>query len=562
MSSLSTPVVPYAPLEVTELLAPTALPSPRATDPPHLALPSYRLNLLAAHDGVLYLAAEDDAVFAYAICRANGLSVRPMAAFPVVPPTPVNNIRVARFPDRFGGPSLLLAGGDALVPAASGSISVLRLANLPTGSPDDQTAARIAETFYLNGLKSAWGLSADEASGRVAVSTNSHCAAVLSVAETGADAFVSQAVPPLAGTHFSNIPCVSFSHSGRLLGSASIDRTFAVFDVAPLRPSARRILQSRQCQPDDDAPDEWCWAFEWITPRTPRMLDPDDVAWPTLLKHRYSPSPTRLADALHEAPIAAAAAKAAALVARLRLLHGTSPPRKRRRTPSPLRPLPSPPTPPVYDDADGVGLPERDVRRRRRRAPLASTARPRVRGEAKASEGPRVRLSRIPCSRAAEPEDSLFVVGREHTLSLHRVVGGAGCVELDRVEPFGCEQGMRSRAARLSDIVEVPELSAVLVTQQHGAGVAVVRIVRRPASDGELPEFPVPHEAIRYLLVVETVIGAARAGWIAGSCVVRRDVAHRPPVFEVFVVREAGTVEAYEVGRKPCRVSASWAVLV
>lgn len=560
MLPLPPPPIEYSALQWEQVLPPIKLRAPRSAGGGPLALPSYRLNLLAAHGDRLYLAAEDDAVYSYAIRRANGLSVEPVTAYPIVPPTPVNNVRVANFTARHGGPTLLLAGGDVHAPGANGSLSILRL---PVCDPlldldTDENAVVSAETFYLTDLKSAWGLSADPASGRVALSTNSHCAVVLRMPEvTNPDNFPAFSFPPLAGTHFGNIPCVSFSHTGNLLGSASIDTTFAVFAVHPDRSYFRRMLQSPQRNPHDETPAEWCWALTWISPRTPRPLPARDT--PALVAHRTSPASRSLAAVLREAPVVGAAA---ARIASLQITGERRTTRKRRRVPSPRR---SPPAPPLYDDADGRLDPLKPHLTDCTNLPPPHPVSPSggIRKTLTSPSSPfaasrRIRSEGTTWSTAREPEDSLFVIARESSLSLHRMVGRTASVEIDRVDPF---VDRRARHSRLSEVVEIPEISALLVTQQYSGGIAVVRIVRRANAEGEVEDVQAEaHESIRYMLVVEGIIGGERSGWIAGSCVVKREVERMSPVFELFIIRADGTIEGFEISRRPCPVTAAWAV--
>lgn len=173
---------------------------------------------------------------------------------------------------------------------------------------------------------------------------------------------------------------------------------------------------------------------------------------------------------------------------------------------------------------------------------------------------------------AQEPEDSLFVVARKNTLSLNRLLGRTGVEELDRLDPFDAVgAGSGQEGSRLSDVVELPELACVLVAEQYGGGVAVVRIVRRTGDSedacslvDERAVIPgAPFEGIRYILVVEGVIGRVQRTWMAGWCVIKRKVegAAAAVGFEIAMVNGDGVLEVYEISRR-AQKSHGWMLIV
>lgn len=199
--------VPHTPLQWEQVLSPVNLDVPgRTQEKPVLA--QWRLNLVAAHGDRLYLSVETDAIYEYVITRTNGISLEPRSIHPVTPSTAVNNVKFVVFDHNYGGPTLLLAGGDAAVDDAPASLSVMRIGKT------------VVNTYYLNNFTSAWGLHADPNTGRVALSTNSHATVIL---QLSADDVAPQlATPPIHSTHSSNIPCVVFSPCGKYVSPTSL----------------------------------------------------------------------------------------------------------------------------------------------------------------------------------------------------------------------------------------------------------------------------------------------------------------------------------------------------
>lgn len=222
---------PYAPLKWTRVLKPTQLKAPHSAGNGFAAIAPFRLNLLATHNNRLYLAASDGSIYSYALHRSNGLSVEPLEHFPIVPPSPINNIRFVNFSPKYGGPTLLMAGGDSVVNQSPGSLSVLYIPpDLPSSrsihhrdSRHPRAPRAIAETYFLNTTKSAWGLHAHAPTGRVVLSTNSFTSVIFKMPEGGTHGDTctpTRVMPPLASTHFGNIPSVAFSRTGKYAASS------------------------------------------------------------------------------------------------------------------------------------------------------------------------------------------------------------------------------------------------------------------------------------------------------------------------------------------------------
>lgn len=542
-------------------------PPNEPSESPHLC--KWRLNLLASHNDKLYLAVDCD-IYEYSLVRSNGLQIVPVKVHTFTPPSTVNNVSIAQFPPKYGGPTLLAAGGDAAVGNSRGSLSMLRLSSSsPAGSI--ASSGGNAEAFFLTNLKSAWGIDACPSTGQVALSTNSHASVVLQLQANEPTAAPALVYPAINCTHFENIPCVAFSRFGSLLASASIDTTFAIYDVSkPSRSRAQRIIQSPQRDPNDGEA-EWCWRFTWINQSTPRCTPVSDPAWESIDSRRCfrAVTPTKNTDDTdEEAKQNASSAESPKLSQQM----GTQ---KRRRSRSQMYL-------PLYDDFESMS--SDTTRRLFRKRPRNTTLHTASDLETDSQVGTngeneddvddelpdetqsysefmhRIRRETKDgdlndSKDNEEDEDLLFCVARQSILSLNRMVGRTGWEQLDCIEPFASrstaylsrrDQGFRIHA-RLSDCVELPELSAVLVVEQFTGGIAIVRIVRQTGAG-----LPNTLRAQRYALVVEGIIPSTPHTWMAGWTVIRRIVpdANDAVVYEVFMLDVEGMLQAYEVARQ------------
>lgn len=239
----------YSPIIFSQVYGPDAIPIPLNENSREFVrqTPLYRLNLLAAEGQILYFPYSSSSIARYRIHRSNGVILEPLPSCVIDPPTSINNTRIANFPSHIGGCMLLMTGGCEMTPA-NGTLTIMQLRH-PKNNP-----VLYAHTTYIPAT-SAWGLAVHEFSGRLAISSNSQTTLVLGLFPSQGfiyhhgpeDSAYSEELPGHSqyyrrfqialltetepNTHLSNIPCVAFNKSGTLLASASIDTTFAIFDL-------------------------------------------------------------------------------------------------------------------------------------------------------------------------------------------------------------------------------------------------------------------------------------------------------------------------------------------
>lgn len=256
---------PYTSLAYSQILAQTRLPTPLNEHASYIQdTPRYRLNLLATDGDVLYFPYSSSRIARYRIRRSNGVQLEPITTCTITPPIVINNIRIANFATHRGGHLLLMTGGSQ-ASTESGTLTILQL-------PNSHLDPSCAYTYPLP-VTSAWGLAVHNPTGRIAVSSNSQTTLVLAIAthqgfiyhQNRTDSPTAavpgqtldepsahtQSTPPdtithdfyrrfrlvpmtrfLNNTHRNNIPCVAFNKSGNLLASASIDTSFALYDMS------------------------------------------------------------------------------------------------------------------------------------------------------------------------------------------------------------------------------------------------------------------------------------------------------------------------------------------
>lgn len=260
-------------------------------------LTPYRLNLLASYGDLMYFPYSTSYIGCYKIHRSNGIMLEALPAIKIYPATPVNNVRVAVFDNRFGGPTLLLTGGSELNNLQSGSLTILQLPSSSKDHAPRDSFATVAHTFMLP-LKSAWGLACQERKGLVALTSNSHLFILLSLVSTREIAYASsdedeiserpaqvvrvvQTADTLHNIHTNNIPCIAFNEDGSMIATASIDSTFALYDIQ-VDPSnvvggvheflPKRIVR-KLCQCGERVPsssdarrsNERAWVVHWVS---------------------------------------------------------------------------------------------------------------------------------------------------------------------------------------------------------------------------------------------------------------------------------------------------------
>ncbi|PXF44842.1 hypothetical protein BWQ96_05425 [Gracilariopsis chorda] len=320
------------------VLEPTRPPGPQ------LRPRFYRLNVLAAHDDVLYLAASNNEITRLKIHRSRGIVLQQLPSSTISPPTVINNVRVAPFSTHTSSHVLLLTGGNENQ-SASGRLVLLPLTSAGDPSPP------VAKSFRTR-TNSAWGLDVHPFLPRIAVSSNSQVIFIytfrhpqpvtalqhntqpaahsahnealanqqqlivppnqpqqpaqpndqLSESDAGGstdsepsdlddpddqddhqyhlDDYFERYQPHAARVHLNNIPCVSFHKQGHLLASASIDCTFAVYDMTTSNlvssyqsgiPVARDRYHTHT--------EERCWQTHWVSPSTVQNVDEHHKVW-------------------------------------------------------------------------------------------------------------------------------------------------------------------------------------------------------------------------------------------------------------------------------------------
>lgn len=153
-------------------------------------------------------------------------------------------------------------------------------------------------------MRSAWGLAIHPPSGKVAISSNSYNVLVFNLCPSSPPtASAATPSPPIRlqdsqarleasfeirDAHLNNIPTLNFSPCGTMLSSASIDSTFAIYDMFD---SGRLIYQSATPVPDAADPTrdtERCWITHWISQPVPVPVSAADPVWQAWLEQRGS----------------------------------------------------------------------------------------------------------------------------------------------------------------------------------------------------------------------------------------------------------------------------------
>eukprot|EP00177_Eucheuma_denticulatum_P001112 GFKZ01002018.1.p1 GENE.GFKZ01002018.1~~GFKZ01002018.1.p1 ORF type:complete len:610 (-),score=58.66 GFKZ01002018.1:122-1951(-) len=271
----------YVSLSVLVTKPLSQLPAPPGELSFPTCIPVYRLNLLATDNTHLYLAHSTSRIAVYRIHRSKGLSLVPIASVPLPRPTTINNIRF--FNSSSAGPLLIMAGGCER-PAEPASLSILRLPTAQTVTPEfwESADTRIRRFRY----DSAWGLDIYQGDAtndpRIAFSNNSRRIVELSLANLmlGDQDVQMEAPHVLPVIHSNNIPCVSFSNDGQLLASASLDGTYAIYDMRrggevlyrSVRPNLNRWR-------DFESMEMGCWMVYWVNRKMVTSVAGGDVAW-------------------------------------------------------------------------------------------------------------------------------------------------------------------------------------------------------------------------------------------------------------------------------------------
>lgn len=325
-------------IRVDLVLEPTRPPGPR------LRPRFYRLNVLAAHDDILYIAASNNEITRLKIRRSRGIVLEQLPSSTISPPTVINNVRVAPFSTHASSHALVLTGGNENQ-RASGRLVLLPLTSAQDPSPP------IAKAFRTR-TNSAWGLDIHPFLPRIAVSSNSRVIFIYtfrqpqpsaalrdniqpavhsaqnnalanqqqliiapnqtqqpaqpndeqsgsdSGSDTGSGAsdlddpdvqndhqhhlhdYFEQHHPHAARVHLNNIPCVRFHNRGHLLASASIDCTFAVYDMTTsnLISSFQSGIPAARDRYHTNA-EERCWQTHWVSPGMIQNADENHKVW-------------------------------------------------------------------------------------------------------------------------------------------------------------------------------------------------------------------------------------------------------------------------------------------
>lgn len=443
-------------------------------------LPVGRLNLLLIKDDVLYFAATNDSSFVrtYAIRRGGSHPVQLYeGARHDILDAHTNNIVLLEHSK--GRAYIVAAGGNPADAGPTGTLAILAL-----GGAEEAEAGTV---FGLPGYKSCWGL--DVSGDSVAVSSNSHRVGLYDLV-AGDDGVALEPCRLLSGSHFDNIPSVSFGPAGgdeaQLLFSGSIDGSFCVYT----RGNGLRICQKSICNgfstnESSVDPKHWCWSVSSVADCPPKAVSSRDPVYSCL--NQADPRKAGWLDCEKLAQAGVAAMESAA------------PNRKRPR--SRMEPLP------VYDDGDGGcedptafdadEAAETEVRD----ADVAVHAFAGAELEPSCAVLPTLQEgyceeSAKECKtqhaahfdRGGEGEDEhAVIVGLQETLHLyslrrkdaHRPFVVAEEIQCVRPVLFEEEPVFLGAGKRIVKILKLPKFSALVVVQQ-GGGVAIVRLVKSP----------------------------------------------------------------------------------
>lgn len=472
---------PYRPLRVDSILPRVEL---RKANGETFAMPSWRLNLMVCKNDILYLVGPDDspAVVAYAILRGgkSPLSLSVLGEYTLAEQELHPN-NAALFTSSTGSQSLLVTGGNPGEQGPNGKLVVFGLPNA------GEESCRRQGTLLLLPLKSTWGLDvAADGSDTIAVSSNSHVVSVFRLtfsedAEVGISRPNLEALHHLRG-HMGNVPCVTFGPgvedgSKQLLYSASIDSTFCVFDFA----TGRRLYQDSQAHDHDFhglIVKDWCWSVLALAcPPASHAIKPvyeRDAVWSSLengnSRKRHWLNSMKLESRLN-----------ASLEKHEKRTCEARPGPQRVSVVAPL---------PVYDDCCHV---EENYSRRVGVMPgvgpdvTVSSQQVGPSWDVDGLNQPKVVLE-VP---DGDEEGQLVVVGRLDTVHLYRLSCPPGVFGGMRGQMLATElQSLRPQAptdsdsedfdghpiSRISQIIQLEELGALLVVQQ-GGGVSIIRLV-------------------------------------------------------------------------------------
>lgn len=463
----------YEPLHVDEIFK----------SPLPFWLPVGRLNLLIIKDDVLYFAATNatSIVRTYTIRRGGSHPVQLYEGSKHdIIDAHTNNIVLIEHSN--GRAYIVAAGGNPADTGPTGTLAVLAL-----GGADKEEAGSV---FGLPGCKSCWGL--DVSGDRVAVSSNSHRVGLYDLV-AGDDGVALEPCRLLSGSHFNNIPCVSFGPAGgdeaQLLFSGSIDGSFCVYTPG----NGQRICQTSigfETNESNVDPKHWCWSVMSVADCPPKAVSSRDPVYSCL-----NQADPRKAGWLDREKLAQAGVTA---------MESAAPSRKLPR--SRMKPLP------VYDDGDRRcedptafdtdAAAETDVTD----ADVAVHAFAGAKLEPSCAvlptlqEGDWDELAKegktqhaVYFDREGEGEDEHAVVfGLQETLhlyslhlySLHRKDAHRPYVVAEKIQCvrpvlFEEEPVFLGAGKRIVKILKLPKFSALVVVQQ-GGGVAIVRLVKSP----------------------------------------------------------------------------------
>lgn len=588
-------IPPYVPISYCQVKRRTALlpPPNHPSSSLSLHIPRYRLNQLATDGDYLYVPISSSQIARYHINRACGITLVPQPPIRLVPPVTINNLRVANFPPENGGHVLLMTGGNG-GSSDRGSVTVLPLLR------HSQTSTSLAHTYYLP-LQSTWGLAIHNKTAKFAVSSNSMGAIVLSLDNTRSPApsrlstilntshNPEQLHPPLQmieqtnlimEPHTHNIPAVHFSPCGNFLATASIDCSFAIYNIS--HNSVKLLSQSQDHQHYHSIEHrvERCWSVHWLHKDIcVPVIDSDNVwqawgqqrqlgnEWTPPPSYTYKPSnyrpnifhpnpteepnssqlfyPTVLYDDSHPIETVQSTRKINAV----------------RRTPLEQRPgtsgyAPSGMTEEAISNAyasDSIDH-ERELQ-----GPLVSVGTQNAQPFIASTPYPLAKRSMQDTREHKVDGSQLLLVCREETISLHRIDTqnleatfenntGKGS-NLDGTEILDSLKIFLNKMYQLphiyTNVIEIPQLNLIIVTSVN-IGVILLRILR-PAAESILDVADISLERATPCLFVEKIISPP-GDYVIGTCVVERPGDNLATTsFELWITMQDAAVECWDL---------------
>lgn len=558
----------YVPLRVDEVLPRIQL---RNSNGHSFGMPPLRLNLMVCKDDVLYFVGPDDSssVIAYGIVRGGSapLSLCVLEEYALLEQYLHANNAIL-FESSNGSTYLLVTGGSPAEQGANGTLAVFRI---PAAG---KKSGGLSGKLLRLPLKSAWGIDvAGDGSDMIALSSNSLVVSVfrLICREDGEGGNLQPALETLHHLrgHMGNIPCVSFGpgtedDAKQLLYSASIDSSFGAFDFK----RGQRLFQDSQSHEyyvQGVIVKDACWSVSALsTPLGSGAVKPvadGDALWSSL-----EASNVRKRGWLDEKRLALNLSAMESASVRQRLNATKLAVSNSAETGSaglggaPL---------PMYDDccereeeySKSVGL-----RSGYCNEPKIASHRVCASWEpSDMEERPHVILE----APGGEEEGRLVVVGRESTIHLYRLTRrpGTRCRSgqnqivaeemqslLPSVPPDVPLDEVDATLSRISHLIQLPSLSALLVVQQ-GGGVSIVRLVSQVLSEPHCsPPSHNPDRLCQVFMILERQLDML---WhpIVGVCVnERKDGCGRMDVcYEVFIAQakwnERATIRAFELSR-------------